>query len=499
MEKMKKIKANSPAKFGYVFDNQKKPTQMILSPLENNIGEIIYKPTPKSSTKKIVPSVSVKKEVAVAKKEEPVFETKTSGHTYEDSLRTYNNYLKRKEAFDNVKPDTFKSVKELNDYTKKMFKTYPTDYNLALKTESPKKKVTFSNGNSTTIFIDEYKKPTGSKQAKVTKPEQSKYPKGYQPYRLYGRILDPEVYGYGQSINNTPIEVAQFADTYELKKKMQDYTKNNSQPWLKKSGGVVAELTPEEIQEYINQGYIVEDVDDFKIQSGAQLPYQVWEEKTGTSWAEAKKQGLTDGSAEQNIALMNKLLRGASPSVSKPQTAQIQPAFDYSAYDNNVKQMVNNGATLEDLVHSRMGTREGLMNRFPDLFSASNAQSKVINKVNIPQNKTTVATKVNKIVNKPDTHTVAKTILPKLSAIPETTFTRIPAPKLTAPIVDTPIVNTFANLFDEVDPDPVQSEHAEEFTEEEEIQKKLKERKLILTLKVIVFLTYIELNNTIIK
>lgn len=354
IEKMKKIKANSPAKFGYVFDNQKKPTQMILSPLENNVGEIIYKPAPKSSTKKSNPSVSVKnntleisdpkeyayrkkmyddsldlynygnkqiadkkkrlgsdridlyrvydkkqtaqifkknletygnlkndpgdkygklitklhkkskilpigitanvedfdflfkkptepvalkEEVAVAKKEEPVFETKTSGHTYEDSLRTYNNYLKRREAFDNVKPDTFKSVKELNDYTKKMFKTYPTDYNLALKTESPKKKVTFSNGQSTNIVIDEYKKPTGSKQAKVTKPEQSKYPKGYQPYRLYGRILDPEVYGYGESTNGIPLDVAQFADTYGLKKKMEEYKKSEKYPWVKQEGG----------------------------------------------------------------------------------------------------------------------------------------------------------------------------------------------------------------------------------------------------------------------
>lgn len=237
IEKMKKIKANSPAKFGYVFDNQKKPTQMIFSPLENNVGEIIYKPAPKSSTKKSNPSVSVKKEVAVAKKEEPVFETKTSGHTYEDSLRTYNNYLKRREAFDNVKPDTFKSVKELNDYTKKMFKTYPTDYNLALKTEAPKKKVTFSNGQSTNIVIDEYKKPTGSKQAKVTKPEQSKYPKGYQPYRLYGRILDPEVYGYGESTNGIPLDVAQFADTYGLKKKMEEYKKSEKYPWVKQEGG----------------------------------------------------------------------------------------------------------------------------------------------------------------------------------------------------------------------------------------------------------------------
>ena len=34
---------------------------------------------------------------------------------------------------------------------------------------------------------------------------------------------------------------------------------------------------------------------------------QMWQEKTGTSWSEAKKQGLTDGSAKANMALMAKM------------------------------------------------------------------------------------------------------------------------------------------------------------------------------------------------
>lgn len=38
---------------------------------------------------------------------------------------------------------------------------------------------------------------------------------------------------------------------------------------------------------------------------------QLWVEKTGTSWSEAKKQGLTDGSAAQNMALMKKLKSGS--------------------------------------------------------------------------------------------------------------------------------------------------------------------------------------------
>jgi len=37
---------------------------------------------------------------------------------------------------------------------------------------------------------------------------------------------------------------------------------------------------------------------------------ELWKEKTGTSWSEAKKQGLTDGSAKNNLALMAKLKSG---------------------------------------------------------------------------------------------------------------------------------------------------------------------------------------------
>jgi hypothetical protein len=37
---------------------------------------------------------------------------------------------------------------------------------------------------------------------------------------------------------------------------------------------------------------------------------EIWKEKTGTSWSEAKKQGLTDGSMKANLALMSKLKSG---------------------------------------------------------------------------------------------------------------------------------------------------------------------------------------------
>lgn len=44
---------------------------------------------------------------------------------------------------------------------------------------------------------------------------------------------------------------------------------------------------------------------------------QLWVEKTGTSWSEAKKQGLTDGSYAQNMALMKKLKSGSPMEITK--------------------------------------------------------------------------------------------------------------------------------------------------------------------------------------
>lgn len=45
----------------------------------------------------------------------------------------------------------------------------------------------------------------------------------------------------------------------------------------------------------------------------AELAYQTWKRITGKSWSEAKKLGLTDGSAAGNTALQKKLLSGWRP------------------------------------------------------------------------------------------------------------------------------------------------------------------------------------------
>jgi hypothetical protein len=66
---------------------------------------------------------------------------------------------------------------------------------------------------------------------------QSKYPVGYQPYSVYGKVLDPEVYGYAESLNGKPVQVSQFADTYGYKAKMDTYKKSGKYPWVKQKGG----------------------------------------------------------------------------------------------------------------------------------------------------------------------------------------------------------------------------------------------------------------------
>jgi hypothetical protein len=64
---------------------------------------------------------------------------------------------------------------------------------------------------------------------------------------------------------------------------------------------------------------------------------QLWKEKTGTSWSEAKKQGLTDGSLKANLELMAKLKSGnykpepkSEPKVEEPKM-ETKSSADISA------------------------------------------------------------------------------------------------------------------------------------------------------------------------
>ena len=47
------------------------------------------------------------------------------------------------------------------------------------------------------------------------------------------------------------------------------------------------------------------------VKTPAKTVSQIWKEKTGTEWSEAKKQGLSDGSSKSNLALLEKLKSGS--------------------------------------------------------------------------------------------------------------------------------------------------------------------------------------------
>ena len=133
-------------------------------------------------------------------------------------------------------------------------------------------------------------------------------------------------------------------------------------------GSIELELSDDEINDYISQGYIVEEIDN--LQRGG-TPSQLWYQYTGTPWSEAKSKKLTDGSMEQNLALAKRLQAGE---FGEPKLSNEQYENRRSGYNKRVEQMVNQGKTLDQLVKQRIGTREGLKTRFPELF---NNESKV--------------------------------------------------------------------------------------------------------------------------
>ena len=133
----------------------------------------------------------------------------------------------------------------------------------------------------------------------------------------------------------------------------------------KKKGGEILDLTENEINEYKKGGWIVEEVEDTLLKKAdGGLPYQVWKQYTGTPWSEAKKQGLTDGTAKANLALRDRLLAGE---FGEAKMSNEEVTANHDAYKNMVSNMISKGTTLEELVARRIGTKEGLTNMFSEL------------------------------------------------------------------------------------------------------------------------------------
>jgi hypothetical protein len=90
---------------------------------------------------------------------------------------------------------------------------------------------------------------------------------------------------------------------------------------------------------------------------------QIWKEKTGKDWSEAKKLGLSDGSASSNMALLKKLNSGSlsnsdlsSSKFKEVGTLEPKKATEISTTNNNttmkkggsIKKMANGGVTPSD-------------------------------------------------------------------------------------------------------------------------------------------------------
>lgn len=108
-------------------------------------------------------------------------------------------------------------------------------------------------------------------------------------------------------IYNKEVDGAQYENPYSLEGEAQYYENSGEVPDSYKNGGSIWE--------------VIEDVKKplKRFQKGGKTATvsELWEQKTGTPWAEAKKQGLTDGTLNPNLKLRESLLKGIIPTKQK--------------------------------------------------------------------------------------------------------------------------------------------------------------------------------------
>jgi hypothetical protein len=142
----------------------------------------------------------------------------------------------------------------------------------------------------------------------------------------------------------------------ELRKlRTQTFTPKNQY----KQGGIVLELDENQIQKYLDGGYIVEELQSY--QDGSEVISEY-------GW-DYKKEGdkyLTKPSASNDwVVATGKPLEAIKQKIYKeiPYTKEDKK----SDYITNVERLINKGYSLEDLVEKRIGTKVGLSELFPDL------------------------------------------------------------------------------------------------------------------------------------
>lgn len=160
------------------------------------------------------------------------------------------------------------------------------------------------------------------------------------------------------------------------------------------------ELDDNQIERLRRAGYTVDELDEVEdvdtYQAGGPTVSQLWKEHTGTDWSEAHRQGLTSGSYADNMKLRDRILNSEFDNMTPGNNIQqnrVKSQNHRDAYVKNVQNLINNNKSLDDLVSMRMGTREGLLNLFPNLGSAKAPVNKPVANTVLPVN--------NKPVSKP--------------------------------------------------------------------------------------------------
>jgi len=143
-----------------------------------------------------------------------------------DAAQALNVLIKNKKATKLEKNSNIKPIGTSKDFKNTLLIYKKPTQPVALKKAKPKKEEIVE----TETIIET---PT-VEVAKVKSKPITSYPVGYAPYSHNGNILDPKIYGYGESTSGNPIQIAQFIDSYGLKQKMREYSKDNSYPWLTK-------------------------------------------------------------------------------------------------------------------------------------------------------------------------------------------------------------------------------------------------------------------------
>jgi hypothetical protein len=143
---------------------------------------------------------------------------------------------------------------------------------------------------------------------------------------------------------------------------IQKYIQSAIFKYKKKGGAIDLELTDDEIKWYKSQGYNVEELQD----GGEIISKHGWDYKKEGDKYFTKKVGDDKWIEPTGTAL----------------TAIQQKVFgdvEYTAEDkkldyiNNVQLLIDQGYTLNDLVKQRVGTKEGLLNLFPQLDDSTAA------------------------------------------------------------------------------------------------------------------------------